>query len=43
MQDDGPSRKKGRPRRTWMEVVLIDPRSAIYLRIWLRIDWNGEQ
>ena len=42
MKVDGPFRKRGRPKRIWMEVLRIDLKNEIYQRIWLGIDWNGE-
>ena len=42
VQVDGPPRGRGRPKRTLMAVVKIYLRSITYMRIWLRINRNGE-
>ena len=35
---DGPTRGRGRLKRKWMEVIIIDIKRAAYLRIWLGIE-----
>lgn len=42
MQIDGPSRKRDLPKRTWMEVAMIDLKKYNLSEDLAMIDWNGK-